>query len=55
MSLDEDRLYSNVLDEDATAPKKSVKYFKKVEKTTKTVTKDGGNPRTRIESTTIIK
>ena len=54
--LDDDRLYSDVLDFDVSAPNNSIKYYKKVEKTTrKTVTNDGDNPRTKVESTTIIK
>ena len=54
--LDGDRLYSDVLNVDSSIPKNSVNYYKKVEKTTrKTVTDDGDNPRTRVESTTIIK
>ena len=54
--LEGDRLYSDVLNVDSSTPKSSVNYYKKVEKTTrKTVTDDGDNPRTRVESTTIIK
>ena len=54
--LNDIRLYSDVLDVDSTPQKNSVKYYKKVEKTTKkTVMNDGENPRTRVESTTIIK
>ena len=53
--LDEHRMYSNILEDDGSAPKKSVQYYKKVEKTTKTVSNNGENPRTKVVSTTIIK
>ena len=44
--LDDDRMYSDILDYDGSAPQKYVQYYKKVEKTTKTLMDDGMNPRT---------
>ena len=53
--LDDDRMYSDMYDYDGSAPQKSVQYYKKVEKTTKTLMDDGENPRTHVVSTTIVK
>ena len=55
--IDGVRLYSDVLEVETKAPKKKVEYYKKVEKTTtKTVIKDGNNPKSqKVVSTTIIQ
>ena len=49
-------MYSDVFDKDSKAPKQTVEYYKKVQKTTtRTVYQDGKNPEHKVQTETYIK
>jgi len=50
------RMYSDVFDKDSKAPKQTVEYYKKVQKTTtRTVYQDGKNPEHKVQTETYIQ